>query len=70
MITEQDVKEMTSNELAAYMRGYRDGQVDLYDLISKHIITTTTGTGSYPWTIPSSPYYAAMDGVQTVKITS
>ena len=50
MITEQDMKEMTSNESATYMRGYRDGQVDLHKLLQTNVNPVSTGTWAPSWT--------------------
>ena len=53
MISKEEMEKMTASEMAAYMRGYRDGQVDMRDLVNTNFIpwiTTTTPT----WTCSNS----------------
>lgn len=38
MISKEEMKEMTAAELEAYMRGYRDGQVDLREILYTNVI--------------------------------
>lgn len=41
MISKEEMRAMTAVELAAYMRGYRDGQVDLRKILYTNVIPVT-----------------------------
>ena len=42
MISKEEMRAMTSREMEAYMRGYRDGQVDLREILYTNVIPITT----------------------------
>lgn len=42
MISKEEMRAMTSREMEAYMRGYRDGQVDLREILYTNVIPVTT----------------------------
>lgn len=50
MVTEQEIEKMSSSELVAYMRGYRDGQVDMRELLCTNVNPVSTGTRAPSWT--------------------
>ena len=44
MISKEEMRAMTACELEAYMRGYRDGQVDLREILYTNVIPVTFPT--------------------------
>lgn len=42
MISKEEMRKMTSRELEAYMRGYRNGQVDLREILYTNVIPAPT----------------------------
>lgn len=38
MISKEEMRKMTSGELEAYMRGYRDGQVDMREILQTNVV--------------------------------
>lgn len=42
MISKEEMRAMTLQEMEAYMRGYRDGQVDLREILYTNVIPAPT----------------------------
>lgn len=52
MISKEEMRAMTSREMEAYMRGYRDGQVDLREILQTNVIPVVSPMTT-PMTTPS-----------------
>jgi len=55
MISKEEMKEMTACELEAYMRGYRDGQVDLREILYTNVIPVPAPTPAWTYEMDGKP---------------
>lgn len=68
MISKEEMRAMTSREMEAYMRGYRDGQVDMREILQFNAIPVdnpiTTSNQAVTWTFDDwKAYLNEMYGV-------
>lgn len=68
MISKEEMRTMTSREMEAYMKGYRDGQVDMREILQFNAIPVdnpiTTSNQAVTWTFDDwKAYLNEMYGV-------